>query len=472
MEQQEIDTTRGLSILTNLHQAGKITERQYKEGKEIYSKLNADVLTTIDQEKLLYKKIYSSNQEMVKQTMEYTKVMEEQKENETVLAQLQENLNKQQKDMEELKSRKSYLDYDSQDLLNKKSLMQAKLEKREKDERDHIMPELEAMENAVRSAKEDIERNKAIVAKYQQTIDTLEKRKAELDLKCDKTKEENENLQEEYVFATGKPTAMKKMVAGDENGLKKLEEEMSKQREKNEGLKAEIELALKDSADALRRRDALGEEKKEIAIRTSKLNKDIDDNEKEIKKLKSNEDSDNQEKGDIKKRILMVENSKKLGLEERNRKKKEKDEIKRSIAKLEKEINDVDDIIKQKKTELNTTQKSLEEKKVEIEKEKKAGVELQEEINLFIDSVTKKEKHVEDLKSVVDGHKEELTRLEAELVGCKTEESGHLDRIKRLTMLKEKMARTASQANQQARERKEELKVLRLTILDLSKKHQ
>jgi len=51
-------------------------------------------------------------------------------------------------------------------------------------------------------------------------------------------------------------------------------------------------------------------------------------------------------------------------------------------------------------------------------------------------------------------------------------ESKFTEEIKFLSTIREKMARTASQASAQARETKEELKVKELLILDLTKKQQ
>lgn len=52
------------------------------------------------------------------------------------------------------------------------------------------------------------------------------------------------------------------------------------------------------------------------------------------------------------------------------------------------------------------------------------------------------------------------------------EEDKWIEEIKFLSTIREKMARTASQAMAQARETKEELKVKELLILDLTKKQQ
>ena len=69
------------------------------------------------------------------------------------------------------------------------------------------------------------------------------------------------------------------------------------------------------------------------------------------------------------------------------------------------------------------------------------------------------------IRSDILHHEQDVKKFEEE-------ESKWLEEIKFLSTIREKMARTASQAMAQARETKEELKVKELLILDLTKKQQ
>ena len=73
----------------------------------------------------------------------------------------------------------------------------------------------------------------------------------------------------------------------------------------------------------------------------------------------------------------------------------------------------------------------------------------------------KKSKLLEDISA----HKNQVNEFQEE-------ENKWVEEIKFLSTIREKMARTASQAMAQARETKEELKVKELLILDLTKKQQ
>ena len=188
--------------------------------------------------------------------------------------------------------------------------------------------------------------------------------------------------------------------------------------------------------------------------------------------LRDEEMRDQNQLKDIDREKEMEVNDKKSMQESKNKKRKEKDAVLKEINKIEKDVIDIDDQIKQKQTEINTTSKKYEERKIELEKQKVIGVELQDEIKLFTAKTANKDINIQKIKDLIESHKKELSHFEAELVSYKKEEAISHENIKKLTIMKEKMARTASQANQQARERKEELKILRLAILDLSKKHQ
>lgn len=202
------------------------------------------------------------------------------------------------------------------------------------------------------------------------------------------------------------------------------------------------------------------------------MTREFDEEKKVLNELKSEEIEDLQKRKEIDRLKEAEIQTKKSLMESNNKKRKLKDALQKEITKVDKDIADIEDQIKQRQTEINTTTKSFEERKVELQKQKEISVELQDEIKLFTAKTANKDINILKIKEIVENHKKELGHYEGELVNYKKEEAISHENIKKLTIMKEKMARTASQANQQARERKEELKILRLAILDLSKKHQ
>ena len=64
----------------------------------------------------------------------------------------------------------------------------------------------------------------------------------------------------------------------------------------------------------------------------------------------------------------------------------------------------------------------------------------------------------------------EISQHKSQVLEFQEEENKWIEEIKFLSTIREKMARTASQAMAQQRETREELKVKELLILDLTKK--
>lgn len=409
---------------------------------------------------------------MIKQNLDYTKAKEEDKENGIAINQLTDNIDKAQKDMEEIKSKKSYSDYEYQELANKKALSQADLDMRQKTERDKIMPILTDLEETVNSLLEDTKKKKADGEKKKLRIIEREKVRGETDIKLEKAKDEHEKMQEEYIAAQQKPLSINKLLEEDKHKYNTVEDEYNKLKTKNEDFKEKIASSNKEYTELQNFKDKAESDKRDFAIKNSKLSKEFEELQRISHELQMEAVESNEKKKEIARMKEIEQNTKKEFLEDKNKKKKEKDGSAKVIKKVEKEIKDLDDVLKQKETEANTTLKKVLEKRSEFEKQKSIGNDLNDEIKLFTAKAANKDLAIKKLISELEEHKEEKANCEKELADYKNEESVQHESIKNLTIMKEKMARTASQANQQMRERKEELKILRLTLLDLLKKNQ
>ena len=168
---------------------------------------------------------------------------EEQKENEINLTVLTGNIEKLQKIMEDLKSKKSYLDYEFQDLTNKRALLQAELDKRQREERERIMPQLEQLNQKLKYLNEEILDNTKEIEKHEKQIELLTTHKAEVETMLEKIKDDHEKIQEEYIMARQKPLNINKMLQGDDNGMEIVDEELKKLKARNEELKEKINIS-------------------------------------------------------------------------------------------------------------------------------------------------------------------------------------------------------------------------------------
>lgn len=151
---------------------------------------------------------------------------------------------------------------------------------------------------------------------------------------------------------------------------------------------------------------------------------------------------------------------------------KEYDDAMKSIKKLENENIKIVNNYKELKTEKEVVEKLREEKEKQIKVLKKDKDKLTEEQHISVGLMVKK--GLEDVDMQAKGK-----RIDADIDShnmyveqFQVEEDKWIEEIKFLSTIREKMARTASQAMAQARETKEELKVKELLILDLTKKQQ
>lgn len=97
---------------------------------------------------------------------------------------------------------------------------------------------------------------------------------------------------------------------------------------------------------------------------------------------------------------------------------------------------------------------------------------LEDDAKINLDQILNKTTELEQTQQEITKTSHKLTELDEDVQNLQEEETKYVEEIKFLSTIREKMARTASQAMAQMRETKEELKVKELLILDLSKKQQ
>jgi len=138
---------------------------------------------------------------------------------------------------------------------------------------------------------------------------------------------------------------------------------------------------------------------------------------------------------------------------------KEYDDAMKSIKKLENENIKIVNNYKELKTEKEVVEKLREEKEKQIKILKKDKDKLTEEQHISVGLMVKK--GLEDVEMQAKGKKidADIDSHNMYVEQFQVEEDKWIEEIKFLSTIREKMARTASQAMAQARETKEELKV-------------
>ena len=170
--------------------------------------------------------------------------------------------------------------------------------------------------------------------------------------------------------------------------------------------------------------------------------------------------------------LKVVQSGKKDCQERTNHLNKRIDDEKKAFKKTEYENASIGNNVKELDTQLATTSKFLDEKRREAEQLLVYKKNLEEEQQIFVGQLVKKGLEEKNMQAKIMKIRSDILQHEKQVQQFQEEENKWVEEIKFLSTIREKMARTASQAMAQARETKEELKVKELLILDLTKKQQ
>lgn len=143
-----------------------------------------------------------------------------------------------------------------------------------------------------------------------------------------------------------------------------------------------------------------------------------------------------------------------------------------STSKAEYQLNNFIKLIKEHENKLGSIRKEREEKLKEEKNNNEYDKKIYEENQLFFGVLVNKRMEEKRMDNRKDQIRANIVESENSVAKLQEEENKLIEEIKFLSTIREKMARTASQAMAQARETKEELKVKELLILDLNKKFQ
>lgn len=140
--------------------------------------------------------------------------------------------------------------------------------------------------------------------------------------------------------------------------------------------------------------------------------------------------------------------------------------------KIETEIKELEEQMQSTEKEQTVVANMLKEKRKEQDGLAGHKTALEEEQKIFMGQLVKKGMEERNMQAKILKLKTDIVQHEKQVQQFQEEENKWIEEIKFLSTIREKMARTASQAMAQARETKEELKVKELLILDLTKKQQ
>ena len=338
--------------------------------------------------------------------------------------------------------------------------------------KDQLVPEIERYIQMIADMKLSIAQNDTSLEKEAEKTAELNERITVLTGKKDKKREEFDKLQSDYIKEKDEPVRLGK---GNENlriAVEHLRTDLDGLRKDTEQAQASLKKENDIHINLITQKarfDEDGNEKKKlqrkIAGETDQLKHLFNTTENNNKDISANRYLIDQETETIQRRHKQL-------TKDLNGYNKKINDVQYGIKKTEHQNAGIVANYKDLKTQTEVMEKLAEEKKKAQKQLKKDQDKLIEEQHISVGVLVKRgleDKTMEAKKSKlledISAHKNQVNEFQEE-------ENKWVEEIKFLSTIREKMARTASQAMAQARETKEELKVKELLILDLTKKQQ
>lgn len=463
--------TAAINIIEEIHREGQISDETANACREKFYRVHELLMRNLENEKKLVEESRILKQQLSQEVQKLEQANSSHRQHESTINELTTEINDVKNQIETVEDREAVSRNEIQTLENDKQDLQNDLKSREERERERLIPEIEMMQKKIKEQQTNKEINmKAIDNKEKQNKD-LEDR-IELLKKKANEKGENETLASEYLNIKNDPDRWSKKNKSFENEVGVLKKQVDSIRDaikKIENKKKKHEDAAKLVDDEIEELDAkLKEKEKDM----TKLKDQLTDKSKEINENQREKKQIEQERDDLSIKIKMLKEDKRSENEKKNKLKKEIDEKKSEYKRSELQLNNYDNLIKEHSNTIGSVTKMKEERLKEEKQQNEYSKKIHEENQLFFGVLVNKAME----KNSMDNNKEQIrnniVKSEQSVEELREEENKLIEEIKFLSTIREKMARTASQAMAQARETKEELKVKELLILDLNKKFQ
>eukprot|EP00347_Sterkiella_histriomuscorum_P000313 403376359 len=469
---KNVQNTEAFNILQDLQKQGQLSSDTAEAYRQRFYQLHEVLVTNMENEQQLMKRARALQKELQNEVLKLEKAQQQQKQNEETLKELNNTINDVRRTIETIEERRQVLRQEIHVLENQKLDLESDINVKQTQERERIIPEIERMEALIAELQNEISQTDFKIQKEERANTEIEEKLTVMDKEKDDYKEKIESLQQDFLKERDEPNRLGK---GNEN-LKKAVEHLRSDLEKLQSENKTVDLQLESEQKAKKQCEEQRENfKKEMQDKEVKI-KELDTN---IKRLRELSDTINKEifritegRVVIETQIKVLESGKKRQQEKINHYNKRIDDEKKMYKKIEYENTNLINNIKELDTTIHTTHKFLEEKRKEAEQLLVYKKNLEEEQQIFVGQLVKKGLEEKSMQAKIVKIRSDILHHEQDVKKFEEEESKWLEEIKFLSTIREKMARTASQAMAQARETKEELKVKELLILDLTKKQQ
>jgi chromosome segregation ATPase len=400
------------------------------------------------------------------------KAQQQQKKNEETLRELENTIGDVNKDIETIQERRAALKAEIHLLDNDKADLELEIQNKAQKAREKIEPEIQRMRVLILQVQEETNAARAKVEKQEADNLEIEAKLAVLEKEKEDKKDKIEALQQDYMKDRDEPVRLGK---GNEN-LRKAVEHLKADLEKLVGETKAVEDEVEKERKAA---EAIVKQKQTVVEQIQGETADLQQLSYQIKSIQGENYYCDSKIERINNELHLIAQN----IEENRRSIKYHEDLIKTLSKqisdklrakvkveaeckefeqqtqvMEKEINVVENLFKEKSKEL----KEIDGKKGSLGDEQK----------IFVGQLVKKGLEEKNMQAKIMKLKSDIVQHEKQVQQFQEEENKWIEEIKFLSTIREKMARTASQAMAQARETKEELKVKELLILDLTKKQQ
>lgn len=466
---KEVANSPAFTILDELYRDGKISLEQSNEYKKKYEELHEVVLSTYGSETSLLNRAKELNTVYQSRRKLLEKKTEENKQNETSLKKLREQLSASSQELTEYDDRRNMVRFEQEELERSRAEKENILKEKRRKMMMDIEPEVARLTDKINEIKVEVD----------EIHSATEKEKTSTKELLDQTNHCNDTIRELDVTKQDKRKELKELKLKPDhwkNQVKLLQSAKVRFDEEAQRLDSEIN-GYESKLNVLQeKRKEKENERLDLGYKLEMLRAAIDKRQRNVEDIKQALEEEKERNSDLLEARAKTEWERKEQSQVfRNAKdflsvlKKECDKTKKKFEKLRRKKSTVEGVLpplihqqKQLEAEIRTMEVEFSQKKRELSEFKK-------DEELFIAEYLAQEQMEEDARKVLEGVQAESVKLEKKLEELFKEEHSLKRVIDDLEGQREKMARAASQATGSAREMRETLKVHELVLLDLDK---
>lgn len=466
----DVSNSDAYTFLNDLAAQGALTPAQVDLYKSKYAQLHDLLLQTYEKERAMLDKAKALRDTLREEKYKLGKVMSRKNNEAKIVMDLEKEREKAFKEWHDADEREAGLRMEVTELNRQRTELEKDLEQMHRENAQLVEPELKRLQGAIADMKEE-------AARHDATHETLVKANKDFYSKIQQIRAETEAASTEKAALAlelsklrGDPARLNKQADSVKGAVEALQEELKHLTNKIHECDATL------AHQGAKRREA-DDVQRQLSQKLEKHREDIEQRERDVQAVKKSLEFERQQhKSLLRRRVEMEMEQKeevdmlKSQLERLAAHSKEFEAAKKSLKRKMHVLEAAKNSLPQLQLQLTDTHHQLLAYRAEGKEQSAQKRELKQEVEIFVHSFLRSEK-------VEKGKREELEELlakeeelEKEREQWRAEEAIANKQIATLSAQREIKAREASKASTNERETREELKVKKLMLLDLSKK--